>query len=155
MPALAIAAISLQALGMISDFIGANKAGKAAKKAARAEGIAESKVTAERIRQLHLEERVMKGQTIAAAAGSNVKVDKGSPLQILAEQAKEFANERRITGEVGATKAAAAMRSGRNVSNAYRYQAGSNIAQGASNIFSIMHQSGMFSKGKSNYGPPT
>ena len=158
---LAIAGISLQALGMISDFIGGSKGSKAAKKAARAEGIAESAVTAERIRKLHKEERTMAGTTRAVAAGSGVTANIGTPeLAIIAEQASEFAKERAITAQVGASKAAAAFQQGRQVGDSYKYRAASNIAQGASNIFSMMSQSGMFSSGGNNQdrggmGPPT
>ena len=139
--------IGLQGLGMISDCIGGDKAAKAAKRAAKAEARAENTLTIERLRQLDKEERTMAGETRAATAASGVQVGRDSPLLLMAEQAREFAYEKRITREVGATKAASAMQRGRNVGNAVRYQSYSNLARGASNIFSIMHSSGMFSKG--------
>ncbi len=149
MPLGVLAGISagLSALGLISGFLGSKKKEKAAKKAGKEEALAEKKVTAERIRQLDIQEGVVRGETIAATAASGVRVNRDSPLMVLAEQAREFAAERRITGEVGATKAAAALQRGRDVGNAVRYQSYSNLARGASSIFSIMSESGMFSKG--------
>ena len=141
------AQIGLAAAGLISGFLCAKKASSAAKKAAKKEAIAEGKVTAERIRQIGREEQITGGETIARQAGSGVKVSEGSPLMILADQAKEFAHERRVTQEVGATKAAAALQRGRDVGNAVKYQSYSNLANGASNIFSIMNGAGMFSNG--------
>jgi len=151
-----MAMAGMAALGLISDFLGGKKASSAAKRAAKKEAEAEGKVTAERLRQLGVEERVLEGQTIGGYAGSGVSVSRGSPLQILAEQAKEFAFEKRVTADVGATKAAAALQRGRDVGNAVRYQSYSNLAKGASNIFTILSQSGKSSKGgKGYYGPPT
>ena len=153
--AIPIAAAALQTLGLISDFLGSRKSASAAKKAARKEAQAEGEVTIERIRQLEIEERALAGATRAGYAGSGVKADVGAPLAILAEQAKEFAFEKQITARVGATKAAAALQRGRDVGNAVRYQSYSNLARGASNIFTILSQSGKSSTGKSFYGPPT
>jgi len=140
--------IGIAALGLISGFLGSKKQEKAAKKAGKADELAEKKVTTERIRQLGVQEGVVRGETIAATAASGVRVGQDSPLMILAEQAKEFAHERRITKEVGATKAAAALQRGRDVGNAVRYQSYSNLAKGASNIFSIMSKAGKFSMGE-------
>ena len=153
---MAIATIALQSLGMISDFLGGRKAEKAAERAAKKEAVAEGKVTAERLRQLEKEERSLAGTTRAVAAGSGVKANVGSPLAILAEQASEFAHEKQIVRQVGATKAASALQRGRDVGDAVKYQSYGNLARGASNIFSIMSSSGMFSKGgsKGSYGPP-
>ncbi len=147
-----MAMAGMAALGLISDFLGGKKASSAAKRAAKKEAVAEGEVTEERIRQLEIEERALKGQTIATAAGSGVITDVGSPLQILAEQAKEFAFERQITARVGATKAAAALQRGRDVGNAVKYQSYSNLARGASNIFTILSQSGQSSTGNSGGG---
>jgi hypothetical protein len=142
------AGIGLQAIGMLTGFLGAKKAESAAKRAAREEAVAEGKVTAERIRQLNVSEGVTRGETIAATAASGVKVGQDSPLMLLANQASEFAHERRITQEVGATKAASALQRGRDVGNAVRYQSYSNLASGASNIFSILNSQGAKSDGK-------
>ena len=149
--------VAIAAVSMITSFMGAKKASKAAKRAAKKEAIAEGKVTTERIRQLGVEEELTRGETIAATAASGVKVNQDSPLMILANQAREFAHERRITQEVGASKASAALERGRNVATQYKYQSYSNLAQSASNIFSIMNNAGKFSSGQTNstYGPPT
>ncbi len=153
---MAVATIALQSLGMISDFLGSRKAAKAAERAAKKEAVAEAKVTAERLRQLEKEERSLAGTTRAVAAGSGVKANIGSPLELLAEQASEFSYEKQIVRQVGATKAASALQRGRDIGDAVKYQSYGNLARGASNIFSIMSQSGMFSKGgnKGSYGPP-
>jgi hypothetical protein len=142
-----IAAVGMQAAGLISDFIGGRKAASAAKKAGKKQASDERVMTAERIRQLQIEERTLRGETIAKVAGSHVKVGQGSPLEILAEQAREFSKERQITGQVGATKAAAAMQRGRDVGNIAKYQSYSNIASGASNIFNMINSSGAKSTG--------
>lgn len=144
---LAGVSVGISALGMISDFLGGKKASSAAKKAARKEAAAEGAVTVERLRQLEVEERATAGATRAGYAGGGVKADRGSPLQILAEQAKEFAYEKQITAQVGATKAASAMQRGRDVGNAVKYQSYSNLARGASNIFSIISKAGAKSGG--------
>ena len=139
--------VGIAALGLISSFLGSKKAESAAKEAARKEAVAEGKVTTERLRQLRVEEGVLRGETVAATAASGVKVGQDSPLMMLAEQASEFAHERRITADVGATRAAAALQRGRDVGNAVRYQSYSNLASGASNIFTILNKSGKNSGG--------
>jgi hypothetical protein len=144
---LVVAAVGMQALGMISDFIGGKKQAKAAKQAAERESWAERRVTSERIRQLGIEERTQRGETMAATAGSHVKVDTGSPLMLLAEQAREYSREKQFTREVGATKAAASMQRGRDVGNAVKYQSYGNLAAGASNIFSMLNNAGVGSSG--------
>jgi hypothetical protein len=161
MSGLAYAQVGMQSVGMIADFVGAMDAAQKAKQAARREAMAEAKVTKERLRQLDVEEKRVRGETIGAVAGSGVKVGSESPLMILAEQAKEFGYQKKIVKEVGATKAAAAMRQGRNVGSQYKYQSYANLAKGASNIFSILNASGQQSDGGYNkqdrggMGPPT
>ncbi len=146
----AIAGVAVSALGMISDFLGSKKASSAAKRAAKKEELAEGRVTTERLRQLEVEELAVAGATRAGYAGGGVKADRGSPLQVLAEQAKEFAHEKQITAQVGASKAASALQRGRDVGNAVRYQSYSNLAKGASNIFSIVSSYGKYSAGKAD-----
>jgi hypothetical protein len=144
----AIAAVGLQGVGMISDFLGSKKSASAAKKAAQKQAADERLVTAEKIRQLNKEERTMAGDTRARAAGSHVKAGQGSPLEILAEQAREFTHERNINKKVGASKAASALQRGRDVGNAVKYQSYSNLAKGASSIFSIINEQGKNSTGQ-------
>lgn len=55
----------------------------------------------------------MAGDTRAIAAASGVVVGRGSPLMVLSEQASEFARERLITRQVGASRAQAALAQGR------------------------------------------
>jgi hypothetical protein len=145
---LLVAGVAMQGLGMISDFVGGRKAASAAKKAGKKQASDERVITAERIRQLQIEERTLRGETIGKVAASHVKVDQGSPLEVLAEQVREFSKERQITQQVGASKAAASMQRGRDVGNIAKYQSYSNIASGASQIFSMMSNSGKFSSGK-------
>ena len=67
-----------------SSILGGISGGKAAKKAAKADAAAELRLTQAKLEDLKAEEQVMRGSTIAGAAGSGVKVDKGSPLEVLA-----------------------------------------------------------------------
>jgi len=142
--AVMIAGAAIAAVGMITNYLGSKKKAKAAKKAAANEAWAEGRTTAERIRQLNIQERTMKGETMAMAAGSGVLATEGSPLQVMAEQAQEFKRERMFTKEVGATKAAASRQRGRDVAQEIQYQSYSNMAQSASNVFSMMGASGRF-----------
>jgi hypothetical protein len=140
-------AVGITAAGMISSFLGSKKSAQAAKDAAGRQAQDERLVTAEKIRQLNKEERTLAGDTRARAAGSHVKAGQGSPLEVLAEQAREFTHERNINKKVGASKAASALQRGRDVGNAVKYQSYSNLAKGASDIFSIINQAGQQSKG--------
>ena len=125
-------------LGAISSIIGGNKASHAARRAGREEARLEGLVTAEKIRNLEVDERVMRGETRAQVAGSGVKVGEGSPLQILAEQARSFAAERKITGEVGASKAGLAITRARGVSSAARYGSYASAANQFATMFSLI-----------------
>lgn len=139
MPGFAVAGVVVAAVGVISSFLGAKKAESAAKKAAREEARLEGLVTTEKIRQLKIEERRMRGDTRAGFAGpGGVQVDRGSPLAVLAEQAREFKTERGVVMQVGATKAAAALQRGQNLATQYRMGGYAAAAAGASNIFSIL-----------------
>ena len=143
----AVAGAVLAGVGMVASFVASSKSAKAAKRAAQKEAHAENVVTAERLRQIGIEEKVYAGQTIAGYAGSNVNVQTGSPLVVLAEAAREFQYEKNVTREAGATKASMALQRGRDTATAYKYQSYANLAQGASNIFSILNQSGSKSTG--------
>jgi hypothetical protein len=142
-------ATGIAAAGLISSFIGSKKAAQGARGAADDQNRDERLVTAEKIRQLNKQERTMAGDTRARAAGSRVKVDSISVMDVIVEQAREFTHERNINQRVGASKAASALQRGRDVGNAVKYQSYSNLAKGASNIFSILSSSGIGSSGKS------
>ena len=98
-------AAGLSAVGMISGFIGSQKASKAAKKQAKEQAAIDRKVTAEELRMLNKEERLARGEKMATYAGSGVMVkDPGlregnaqsaltSPLGVLAEQAAEYGRQ--------------------------------------------------------------
>ncbi len=100
--------------------------GRMAKTAAEREGnlIAgqEDLITGAKVADLKIQERVMSGQTQAAAVGSGVKATTGSPLEILAEQARQFARERDVTAQVGAMKSRLARERAYNVGQAALYQ---------------------------------
>jgi len=141
---IAIAGVVIGAVGLISSFIGSKKAAKAAKKQSEEEARLEGIVTQEKIRQLGVDERTLFGETVAGQAGSGVmgmqanlgqsQVMAGSPQVVLDEQAKSFAQEKNIVGQVGASKAAAALTRGKNVADAYRWSGYANVASSVSNI---------------------
>lgn len=131
-------AAAIAGIGVISSIIGGNKARSDAKDAAAREAAAEEKVTAEKLRQLFREEDVMRGQTLAAVAGSGVRTDRGSPLKVLAEQQAEFIRERLITKQVGATRAQAALAQGSAIGRQAKYQGYSQAASGLTNLFTIL-----------------
>ena len=130
-PITAIAGI-ISIIGGISSILGGSKASKAAKKQGKLEAAAERRVTAEKIFQLNKEERRLAGTTRAVAVGSGVKANIGSPLTILAEQARAFGRERALVAEVGATKAQSAIAGARNVGRQARYQGFAAGSQGIS-----------------------
>lgn len=150
MPAwLNIVGAALAGLGAITGIIGGNKASKAAKKQAREEARLEGIVTAEKVRQLEKQEVITRGETIAGYAGSGVKVGKnitseglrgmsGSPLMVLAEQAREFARERQVTQEAGASRAAQALGSGKAIADQYKYGGYSQAASGFAQMFRLL-----------------
>ena len=78
--------------------------------------------TQAKLEDLKTEERVLKGTTIAGAAGSGVKVGMGSPLEVLAEQARNFAKERMTVSQVGASKASSTMMRGQMAGRKALYQ---------------------------------
>ena len=78
------------------------------------------------------------GDTRAQVAGSGVKVDVGSPLTILAEQARTFAAQRDITAKVGATKAQSALSRGSMAANNARYSSYGAAANQFANLFSML-----------------
>jgi len=125
-------------VGLISSLMGGKKSSDAAGKAASSEMSAEGKVTQSKLLDLHKEEEVLRGQTIAATAGSNIKTGMGSALEILNEQAREFDRERFTVSQVGATKVAAAGARGHMVGQAAMYQGIGQAAGYAANAFSII-----------------
>ena len=95
------------------EVIGGIKAKSEAEKYAGIQAGMERDITAAKIDNINQEERLLAGQTRARTAGSNIKADVGSPLTILAEQAKNFAKDRMLTAQVGATKASNTLLSGK------------------------------------------
>lgn len=136
-PFAAIGAV-LTGASAIFSILGGRKAGKAARRAADEEARLEGLVTAAKIEDLRREEKVLRGETISAAAGAGVKVDVGSPLEILAEQAREFAREREVVGLVGATRSQQARERGQMLSSQARYQSYTQAFQGFGSMFSIL-----------------
>ena len=134
-------------VGLIAGFIGSKKAAKGAKKEAKEQARLEGLLTTEQMRRLGIDERTMYGETLAGYAsggvqataptlGGEARVQTGSPQQVIQEQASEFAAERQVTSDVGATKVSQALTRGRNVANAYKWEGYSNLASGISGILS-------------------
>lgn len=113
----------------VVQLIGASRAKKAAEREADLAAGAERYLTNVKIGNLKTEERVMAGTTRAIAAGSGVRADTGSPLTILAEQAKQFMRERDITRTAGASKVASVLERGRNIGMAALYRGGTAALQ--------------------------
>ena len=124
----------------ISSLLGASEAKKDARAAAKEEARLEGIVTESKVTGLQAEQRQLRGETISRAAGSGVRADVGSPLQILAEQAREFGREIRTVKQVGATKAAQAQTRGAMVGNQAMYQGFGQAASSMSNAFSLFAQ---------------
>mgnify|MGYP000104624137 CR=1 FL=1 len=125
-------------MGGLSSMLAGAKARRDARVAADNEAMMEGHVTDAKIKSLDVEQRTLAGQTQARAAGSNVKIGTGSPLQILAEQARNFADEKRIVRQAGATKAAQAQTRGKMVGNQAFYGGLSNAFGSFGNAFSMI-----------------
>lgn len=145
-----ITSVAITAVSAVVGYVGAKKAEKAAKEQTAAQAEAEQKLTTERLRQLDIEERVQYGETIAGYAGGGVLAQapgldpakfrtgqQGSPLVVLQEAAREFAKEREVTQDVGASNLAQIQLQGKATANAYRYQGYGSLLGGASDIAKI------------------
>lgn len=124
-------------IGAISALIGGRKASRDAKRAGKKEEALEKMVTAEKIRQIGIEEEVMRGETIAQVAGSGVLASIGSPLAVLAEQRREVGYKRDITSRVGATKAQAALDRAGMVANQAKYSSYGSAANQFASMFGL------------------
>jgi len=131
-------AFSLLDIGI--GLAGGASAKKNAREAAAEEARLEGIVTEAKLRDLKAEERHMMGKTVAASAGSNVKADRGSPLQILMEQAREFAREKKVVAEAGASRAAQAKTRGSMIGDQAMYAAYGNAVKGLANAFSLFQK---------------
>ena len=130
-------ALAMAAISAGSAIMGAIKGNKGATSKAKIQGRQELELTQAKLEDLKTEERVMKGQTIGAAAGAGVKVDKGSPLPVLKEQAKNFAKERMTVAQVGATNASVINQRGKMVGDQAKYQGFGQAASTASSAFAM------------------
>jgi hypothetical protein len=130
----------------IASAFGGKSGSKAAKKAAEEAARQEKVVTAERIRQLQQEERSLAGQTRARSAGAGAVIGSGSVLQVLAEQASEFARERRIVKQAGASRARAALDQGNAVANQAFYGGLGNLFAGLGQAAGTAYNAGWFTK---------
>ena len=124
--------VGIAAVGAISSLIGGSKASSAARKQAKKEAALEGIVTTEKLRKLHIERDTIRGRTIAQAASGGVDVRSRSVLDILSEQAREFAYEIDVTGRVGASRASNIIGAGKAAGDRARYQGISNFFQFAS-----------------------
>ena len=153
--AVAVAGLVIGTIGMISGFLGSKKASKAAKESSKEEARIMKETTAERMRQLGVEERTMFGETLAGYAGGGVQAvspslsgarpQTGSPATVLAEQKKEFKYERDITASVGASNVQQALSRGKSTADAYKWQGYSNAA---SSLSSMLTSYAAVTKGK-------
>jgi hypothetical protein len=133
------------------QYKGAKKAERSAKKQAKEAERIENRLTEERVREVDVTERVQYGRTVAGYAGGGVQagapgMDKkqlntgvagSSPNQIIQEAAREFARERELTKEVGASNALQIKMKGKATADMYRYQGYATLAQGIGTIFSV------------------
>jgi hypothetical protein len=125
---------------------GSKKAKKAARRAAAEAARQERLVTEERLRQLLNQEAALRGTTIARQAGAGGVVNQGSILQILAEQANEFAIERRITESVGASKVKQALDQGEAAAKQFASQGLAGLFTSIGQAASIAYDGGLFRK---------
>ena len=130
-------AAGMAIIGAVSSIWGGISGKKSARAASDVQAKQEMELSLAKIEDLKIEERAMKGQTLAGAAGSGVKVDKGSPLEILAEQARNFQRERQTVARVGATNASVISQRGKMVGQQAAYQGYSQGASQMSNAFQI------------------
>jgi hypothetical protein len=130
-----VTAVALTAVSAGLQIYGANKAAKGAERQADAQAAVEEKLTAERVRQLDIDERVQYGETLAGYAGGGVLAQtpgldpakfrtgqQGSPLVVLQEAAREFAKEREVTQDVGAANIAQIQLGGKATATRYKWQ---------------------------------
>jgi hypothetical protein len=150
MPVPVLAAVSAGAavVGAIGGLLGGKKASKAAKRAAREAARQEQVVTNERLRQIAQEERTLAGQTVARSAGAGGVVNQGSILQILAEQAREFGIESRVTRSAGASRVKQALDQGKATSQQFEAQGLSNLFAGIGQAAGIAYDAGGLFKPK-------
>lgn len=125
-----------------SSIFGGLSGKSGAKKAAQQQAKDETILTQDKLFTLRQEQRALKGQTIASAAGSGVKVGQGSPLEIIAEQTRNFMREMTLTAKVGASKAQQIKERGNMVGNSAAYQGFSQGAQSMANAFAMFAKSG-------------
>ena len=133
---------ALAVISVASLLFGGKKAGDKAKEASGKKAKQELELTLAKTEDLKIEERALKGQTLASVAGAGVKVGMGSPLEVLAEQARNFQRERQTVARVGATNASVISQQGKNVASQAKYQS----YQQASNTAMSAFGSGMLPK---------
>ena len=135
-------------VGTITNLIGSRKAAKAAKKQGDEEARIGRLTTEEQLRRLTIDERTMRGETLSGYARGGVqayaptldggpRLQTGSPQTVLNEQAREFAAERDITKEVGASNVQQALMRAKGTASAYKWQGYSNAASSISNILGM------------------
>jgi hypothetical protein len=144
----AVAATYVISAGL--QYTGGKKAAKAAERQADAQAAVEEKLTAERVRQLDIDERVQYGETLAGYAGGGVLGQtpgldpakfrtgmQGSPLVVLQEAAREFAKEREVTQDVGAANIAQIQLGGKATATRYKWQGYAGAADSLSKALSL------------------
>jgi len=138
----AVAAFVISLIGSAVSAAGGSAAHKKSTSSGKAIGLLEQRTTQEKVKLLEEEERQLAGETRARAASSGVKTDVGSPLTILAEQARTFERERRFTKEVGAEKSQLAIRRGEMIGSQARSAGFSQGLGSAATALSLIGRSG-------------
>jgi len=124
----------------LQSYLGGKEAKEDAEYAANEEARLEGLVTDAKLETIKTEKRVMRGETLASAAGANVMIDRGSPLEILKEQARVFGNESRVVRQAGASRAAQAQTRGRNIGKQAMYAGLGNAAGSFGTAFALIQQ---------------
>ena len=135
-------------VGAITSFIGSKKAAKAAREQGAEEARIGRLTTEEQLRRLTIDERTMRGETLSGYASGGVqayaptldgepRLQTGSPQTVINEQAREFAAERDITREVGASNVQQSLMRAKATATAYKWQGYSNAASSISNILGM------------------
>lgn len=126
------------------SYASSKKGASAAKKQGKEEARMEGLLTDEKVRRLDIDERTLRGETLAGYTGGGVlsmmpgmgdsNVMSGSPKSVLGEQAKEFAAEKSITKKAGASNVQQSLMGSRAVADQYRYSGYANVASSISSL---------------------
>ncbi len=134
--------LGVTVLGSLFGSSAAKKQERAARRQGQEQARVERQVTRERLRQIERQEEIMRGQTIAGAAGQGVDVGSQSVLQVLADQEAEFRRELQVTETVGASRARGALQRAETLSDTYKYQGYASLFSGVMGVANIGKEAG-------------